>query len=66
MPGVTGDPLAQEMMRIRQDIPVLLRTGYNDRMSAEKAASLGIRACLMKPLDRRDLCGTIRRALEGP
>jgi CheY-like chemotaxis protein len=66
MPRMTGDQLAQEMMRIRQDIPVILCTGYSDRMSAEKAASLGIRAFLMKPLDMRDLSRTIRSALDRP
>jgi PAS domain S-box-containing protein len=66
MPNMTGEKLAREILQIRRDIPVVLCTGYSEGMSAEKAASLGIRTYLMKPLNMRDLSRTIRRALGRP
>ncbi|MGD9096899.1 MAG: response regulator, partial [Desulfobacterales bacterium] len=66
MPKMTGDLLAQELMRIRPDIPVILFTGYSDLVSRERFNQLGIRDCLMKPLTRRDLAASIRRVIDRP
>lgn len=44
MLGVTGDVLAGKRMTIRQDIPVLLLTGYSNRISPEKAAEKDLKA----------------------
>ncbi len=40
MPGMTGDKLAKEVMAIRSDMPVVLCTGYSERISIEKAKRL--------------------------
>ncbi len=66
MPKMTGDLLAQEIMRIRPEIPVILFTGYSDLVSRERFNQLGIRDCLMKPLTRKDLAESIRRVLDRP
>jgi PAS domain S-box-containing protein len=66
MPKMTGDLLAQEIMRIRPDTPVILFTGYSDLVSQERYNALGIRDCLMKPLTRRDLAESIRRIFDHP
>jgi CheY-like chemotaxis protein len=66
MPKMTGDLLAQEIMRIRPGIPVILFTGYSDLVSRERFNALGIRDCLMKPLTRKDLAESIRRVLDHP
>ncbi|RJR48834.1 MAG: CHASE2 domain-containing protein [Desulfobacteraceae bacterium] len=66
MPGMTGEKLAAEMMRIREDIPVILCSGYSERMSAKKAVAMGVRAYLLKPLNVRDLSNTIRVVLDDP
>ena len=52
MPGLTGDRLAIEMMKIRKDIPIILCTGYSEHMTEEKAKELGIRGFIMKPSRR--------------
>lgn len=64
MPKLTGADLAAEMMRIRPGIPVILCTGYTERISQEKAKELNIRALLLKPLDRRSLADSVRKALD--
>ena len=66
MPKMTGDLLAQELMRIRPEIPVILFTGYSDLVSRERFSKLGIRDCLMKPLTRKDLAESIRRVIDTP
>ncbi|MEA3417313.1 MAG: response regulator, partial [Thermodesulfobacteriota bacterium] len=64
MPNMTGEQLAGEIMKIRFDIPVILCTGFSERMSEEKAKSLGIKGYLMKPVVMKDLSNTIRKVLD--
>jgi CheY-like chemotaxis protein len=66
MPGMTGDRLAQEIMRLRPVTPVILFTGYSDRVSRKRFIEMGIQDCLMKPLTRKDLAASIRRILDRP
>ncbi len=65
MPNMTGDQLAQKIMEIRTDIPIILCSGFSEKMSNEKAKSLGIKKFLMKPVLIKDLSITIRRALDS-
>ena len=65
MPVMTGDKLAQEFMKIRPDIPIILCTGYSENMTEEKAKELGIREFIMKPFEIEDLAKTIRKVLDG-
>ncbi len=37
MPKMTGDKLAQEFIKIRPDISIIICTGYDVRISEEKA-----------------------------
>ncbi len=60
MPGITGAELAQELLKIRADIPIILCTGYSSKITSEKASELGIREFMMKPLDRMQLSKAIR------
>ncbi|MBW2593809.1 MAG: response regulator [Deltaproteobacteria bacterium] len=65
MPGLTGDKLAVELLKIRSDIPIILCTGFNKSMTREKALALGIRGFLMKPVMMKKLSWTIREVLDG-
>ena len=64
MPGMTGDKLAQRLMEIRQDIPIIWCTGYSERITEERAKKLGIREFMLKPLLKKDLAKAIRRVLD--
>ena len=44
MPGMTGTMLAEKILRVRKDMPIILCTGHSDTVSPEKAQALGIRA----------------------
>jgi DNA-binding NtrC family response regulator len=64
MPNMTGDKLAQEILSLRPEMPIILCTGFSEYISEERAQALGIREFVMKPLVMRDLATVIRRALD--
>ena len=63
MPEITGDMLAQEMISIRKDIPVILCTGFNEHISEARAREIGIREFMMKPVNMKILSDIIQRIL---
>ena len=65
MPGITGDKLAQKVMEIRPDIPVLLFTGFSENMDQQKAEQLGINGFLMKPVVKSDMARMVRQIFDG-
>jgi CheY-like chemotaxis protein len=65
MPGMTGTMLAEKILRVRKDMPIILYTGHSDTVSPEKAQTLGIRAFSTKPVVRGKLARTVRRVLDG-
>ena len=64
MPNMSGDKLASELTKIRPDIPILLCTGFSEIMSEEKAASIGIKGFLVKPITMKALSYKIREVLD--
>ncbi len=64
MPKITGDVLAQELLKIRPDIPIILCTGFSHSITPEKAKAMGIRDFLMKPIITSDLAVMVRKALD--
>jgi len=64
MPKMTGHKLAAAIHRIRPDIPIILMSGYASRLSHEEAEAIGIKAVLMKPVNRLTLTETIRKVLD--
>jgi CheY-like chemotaxis protein len=64
MPNMTGDKLAQELLKIRPGIPIILCTGFSERITADKAKAMGIEEFVTKPLIIYDLAKLIRRALD--
>jgi len=65
MPQITGEKLAQKFIKIRSDIPIIICTGFSDKVTPENAKMIGIKEFAMKPLLMQDLAKTIRKALNG-
>jgi CheY-like chemotaxis protein len=65
MPNMTGDELAAKMMEIRADIPVILCTGYSERISKDKAHAIGIKEFVLKPIIMSDMALTVRKVLDA-
>ncbi|MBI5579870.1 MAG: PAS domain S-box protein [Deltaproteobacteria bacterium] len=64
MPGLTGDALAGELMKLNPEIPVILCTGYSQMIDQRRAREKGIRALVMKPILISELAGAIRAVLD--
>ncbi|MCA9730863.1 MAG: PAS domain S-box protein [Deferribacteres bacterium] len=65
MPEITGDVLARELIGIRPEIPIIVCTGFSERIDKEKAESIGIKGFLMKPIIKSDLAKMVRNVLDG-
>ncbi len=65
MPGMSGIDLAQEVARLRPDLPVVLVSGRCER-SHDELAALGIRHHLDKPFGASELADVLHRALSEP
>lgn len=65
MPYITGDELSIEIRKIRQDIPIILCTGYSNKINDEGARQLGINAFAFKPFKRSDFAKIIRDVLDA-
>ena len=63
MPEVTGDKLAREVRKIRNDIPIILNSGFSAE-SDDALTELNINALLMKPATLMDLANTVRKVLD--
>jgi CheY-like chemotaxis protein len=68
MPHLTGEMLAREVLRIRDDLPIILCSGMGTTLaggiSQERARAIGIRELLAKPYERLEMCSAIRRVLD--
>jgi CheY-like chemotaxis protein len=59
MPEMTGEKLVSQIKAIRGDLPVILLTGYSDRLQGETSESLGVEGLMYKPLKRAGLAEAI-------
>jgi len=65
MPVLTGFDLARQVLALRPDMPMILCTGFSELINKEKAAEIGIREFLMKPINSRGLAHCVRKVLDG-
>jgi len=65
MPQITGDKLVKEILNIRPDIPVILCTGFSEKIDEKKAKAIGAAEYVEKPLDKRDFALIVRKVLDG-
>ena len=64
MPKMTGDEMARQIRAIRPDIPIILCSGFSERIDAQATQAIGINAVLMKPVIYADLAHTVHRVLK--
>jgi PAS domain S-box-containing protein len=64
MPHMTGNQLVRALQEIRQDLPIIITTGYSEKMSPEKAKKMGVQDFVLKPLSYCDLTQRIRKAVD--
>ena len=61
MPGITGLTVLQHIQARHLSVPVVVMTGHTSSQVAAQVLAGGARACLVKPVDRRQL----DQALQG-
>ena len=64
MPQLRGIDLADKLIKIRPDIPIILFTGYNDTIEGEKIKKSSIKKLLFKPISSSSLAENIRQILD--
>jgi signal transduction histidine kinase/ActR/RegA family two-component response regulator len=64
MPKMSGEQLVRELVAIRPEIPIILCTGFSQRMTREKMLQIGVKEFLRKPLAIRDLAEAIASVLK--
>jgi CheY-like chemotaxis protein len=64
MPQMTGDTLASKLMSVRPGTPVIICTGYSEKITQELLDRLNIKALIMKPIIRNELLIAVRRVLD--
>ena len=65
MPILTGEMLINKVKQIRADLPVILCTGYSERIDNKKPGDIGASKIMLKPIDRRELALSVRQVLDG-
>ncbi|MCK4951753.1 MAG: response regulator, partial [Gammaproteobacteria bacterium] len=64
MPGMTGAELAQSLIAIRPELPVILCTGYSEHLDAVGAEAIGIRGYVNKPIEIDGFLGLVKELLQ--
>jgi nitrogen-specific signal transduction histidine kinase/CheY-like chemotaxis protein len=63
MPGMTGSELAEQIHRIRPDVPIVLMSGFTTAALVARARDAGVIEVLAKPLVARDIARCLANAL---
>ncbi len=63
MPGMSGADLAEEIFKVRPDLPIVITTGYGDEMTEKRSKGLHLRPLLYKPFSMTTLGEAIQDAL---
>ncbi|NOR10591.1 MAG: PAS domain S-box protein [Desulfovibrionaceae bacterium] len=65
MPNLAGVELAQEILKIRPDMPIMLCTGYSSVISEQDALAIGIKKYIRKPCSAVMLARNVREVLDN-
>ncbi|WP_300462587.1 response regulator [Desulfobacula sp.] len=66
MPQMTGDTFSREILKIRDDMPIIICTGYHEIFTETEAMKIGIKKFIQKPIMGTDLSKIIRELLDTP
>jgi PAS domain S-box-containing protein len=66
MPRLTGTELADEVRAVREDVPIVLCTGYSEAVDPSVLEELNVQKCVWKPLTVEKLAELVQEALGSP
>ena len=64
MPQMSGLELAAALVKVRPDIPIVLCTGFSEKVNGGAIGRSGIREFVMKPFTLQEISRLIRKALK--
>ena len=64
MPGMSGLELAEKILALGGEVPIVMCTGYSAGVTEEKAFAVGIKKMCMKPLAMHDIGLGVREVLD--
>ena len=65
MPKITGVQLAEKVVAIKPDIPVIICSGLNLNLDEDRKKALGIKGVMIKPIDSFKLSKLLRKVLDN-
>ncbi|WDP83885.1 MAG: response regulator [Desulfobacter sp.] len=66
MPKITGDILSDRIKTLRKDMPIILCTGFSEKISSTNYQDTKIDRFFMKPISINDINRAIRELVDGP
>jgi CheY-like chemotaxis protein len=64
MPNMTGTQLAEKMIAIRGDIPVILCSGFPEKICPEELNNIGIKEFIAKPIGKQEIVAIVKKVLD--
>jgi CheY-like chemotaxis protein len=64
MPDMTGDQLSKEILSIKPNTPIIICTGFSERINKAQAEIIGVKGFLMKPVVKSDMAQMVRNVLD--
>ena len=64
MPKMTGFQLAEKLLLLRADIPIILCSGAGNAMTEEEVMKKGFQGLIKKPFTIRDIAFSVRQVLD--
>jgi len=65
MPKMTGDKLANQVLKERPDMPIILCTGFSENIDGKTARGIGVAEYIEKPIELIDFAFKIRKVLDS-
>ena len=65
MPGLTGVEISKAILELRPGMPILLITGYSEKITAENAQSYGLSGFFSKPINEDLFLNKISHLVSG-
>ena len=65
MPHLNGFELAERIFKIREDIPVILTTGFAELIDSQRIEELGLHSVLLKPYRINDISPLVAEILNS-
>jgi CheY-like chemotaxis protein len=65
MPKISGIQLAASLRKLRNNIPIILCTGFSEQVTDDVLKHAGISKMMLKPVSKRELASAVRKMLDA-